>query len=565
MKYKLIGDNDYSNPVVQVLHNRGIINPDRYLHINNEVDVNYSKLKNIHRAVDCLIKHMKKEDEAYIQVDSDVDGYTSSAILIQYLNKIDEKYVKEHITYNLHSGKQHGIKADDIEDNIKLVIVPDAAVRLEEQEKLHKRGIDLIIIDHHDVEKDTEFAILVNNQLSEEFTSKQSVGIGMVLKFIEALDDKLKVNYSHEFMDLVALGHISDIADVRDDLVRYYINYGLDHISNKFLKELIDKQSFSIKGDITPTSMTFYIVPLLNACVRSGTQEEKENVFKALLGSDEKIYYKRKDRYDPIQKYMARELVNIKSRQNRIRDKVVKKIEMDIKENNLDQNKIIFVQGDKNLEKNFTGLISSKLSGEYKRPVMIGKPFEGNYIAGSIRGYEKGAIKDFKQLLNDTNLLEFVEGHPNAAGFKIKKDNINALIEKINTKYKDIDINVNEYDIDFLIPYSKFSNSFINDIYNHRYLWGHGLEEPKVLLTDVPFRKDDINLFGKTSKRLVMYGIQTQFIKFGVKEDKFNELFSDGETFYIDMIGRCNMNEWNGNQTPQIVVEEMEVKDVLYF
>lgn len=184
MKYKLIGDNDYSNPVVQVLHNRGIINPDRYLHINNEVDVNYSKLKNIHRAVDCLIKHMKKEDEAYIQVDSDVDGYTSSAILIQYLNKIDEKYVKEHITYNLHSGKQHGIKADDIEDNIKLVIVPDAAVRLEEQEKLHKRGIDLIIIDHHDVEKDTEFAILVNNQLSEEFTSKQSVGIGMVLKFI---------------------------------------------------------------------------------------------------------------------------------------------------------------------------------------------------------------------------------------------------------------------------------------------------------------------------------------------------------------------------------------------
>jgi single-stranded-DNA-specific exonuclease len=71
MKYKLIGENDYNNPIEQILNNRGVKNKDKFLHPSQEAEIHYSKLKNIHKAVHCLIKHIKQEDDAYVQVDSD--------------------------------------------------------------------------------------------------------------------------------------------------------------------------------------------------------------------------------------------------------------------------------------------------------------------------------------------------------------------------------------------------------------------------------------------------------------------------------------------------------------
>lgn len=71
MKYKLIGNNDYDNPIETILNNRGVKNKNKFLKPNNSVDINYSKLKNINRAVCCLIKHIKQEEDTYVQVDSD--------------------------------------------------------------------------------------------------------------------------------------------------------------------------------------------------------------------------------------------------------------------------------------------------------------------------------------------------------------------------------------------------------------------------------------------------------------------------------------------------------------
>lgn len=73
-----------------------------------------------------LIQHLAQNDKIFIQVDSDVDGYTSAAILINYLYMIAPNVVQNNISYRMHEGKQHGIILDTIPEDVKLVIVPDA-------------------------------------------------------------------------------------------------------------------------------------------------------------------------------------------------------------------------------------------------------------------------------------------------------------------------------------------------------------------------------------------------------------------------------------------------------
>jgi single-stranded-DNA-specific exonuclease len=478
------------------------------------------------------------------------------------LNSIYPEFVKNHLTYNLHSGKQHGIVAKDIPDNIKLVVVPDAAVRIEEQKKLHAHGIDVIIIDHHDLTSDSEYSILVNNQISDDFSSKQLVGVGMTLKFLEALDDKLGLNNAKQYLDLVALGHVSDIADIRDPLVNYYIHKGFKQINNPFLKDLIEKQSFSMKGEVNPISIGWYVVPLLNSCIRSGTQEEKEMTFKALLGSNEQVYYKRGKCYESIQKHMARQLTNIKRRQDKARDNSVAALEEVIKENHLNNDKILFVVGDETLEKNFSGLICGKLANEYKRPALVGKPFNEKYVAGSGRGYDKGVVRDFKQILQDTGAFEFVEGHPQAFGFQIAQENIPLVVNKLNNKYKNVVIDANEYDVDFVIPSFEFNCALIKEIYKYHSFWAHGVEEPLLVIKGLELTKSDIELIGKNSKNLKFKHKDIEYIKFRYDEDTYNNLFGQDGTYTVDIIGRCGINEWQGHKTPQVIIEDFEIGSV---
>ena len=100
-----------------------------------------------------------------MQVDCDCDGYTSSALLINYLHDLFPATVENNVYYGLHANKDHGIDVDNIPEGVTLVIAPDASSNENGIHKeLAKKGIDVVVLDHHHAEKDTDDpAIIVNN------------------------------------------------------------------------------------------------------------------------------------------------------------------------------------------------------------------------------------------------------------------------------------------------------------------------------------------------------------------------------------------------------------------
>ena len=289
----------------------------------------------------------------------------------------------------------------------------------EQHKELSEKGIDVLVIDHHEAERISEYACIINNQLCD-YPTKSLSGVGMVYKFCQLIDKMLGKNIIDNYLDLVSLGMIADMVDLRDFETKYLINCGISNIRNPFLKGMIEKNAYSIGNDITPMGIAFYVAPYVNATIRMGSLEEKQIMFKSMLeyeAYNEVPSTKRgcKGQEEFIVEQAIRNCSNIKSRQTKARDNGVEYIENLIKNNNLLENKILLIQIPKeaNIEKTLTGLIANQLMSKYQRPVLLlNETEQDNKICweGSARGYEKSSLKDFRQFCLDSKCILYAEG-----------------------------------------------------------------------------------------------------------------------------------------------------------
>ena len=130
----------------------------------------YHDLDNIGRAVELLAKHVENKSKIYIQIDVDTDGMTSASIMYQFL--VNDLGVDEDlVVYHIPKTKVHGITLEEVhEHQPDLVIAPDASSsEFEIHKELKDNGIDVLVLDHHEVEGNrySEDAVVVNNQLSD--------------------------------------------------------------------------------------------------------------------------------------------------------------------------------------------------------------------------------------------------------------------------------------------------------------------------------------------------------------------------------------------------------------
>ena len=578
MKYKLIAKpNKNYSPMQQILVNRGIDVKDieHYLKTSDADILNPDLLDNMIEGVKRLISAIKNQEKIFLIVDCDADGFTASAALVNYIYKVFPSAM-DLLSIQLHEGKEHGIEEKWLEEIVaneyKLVICPDASSNDYQQHKFLKdNGIDVLVLDHHDAEEVSENAIIINNQLSD-YPNKTLSGVGIVYKFCSKIDELMKIKEADTILDLVSLGMIADMMDMRNFETKHLIQKGLTRIENPFFKALVERQAYSIGETVTPIGVAFYIAPLINATIRVGTQNEKEVMFKAMLNHcayDMIPSTKRgeKGKTEAVVVQAVRNATNVRNRQKKARDNGFEYVEQIIAANNLDKNKIIVVQVSEDLDKNLTGLIANQLMAKYQKPVLLVRETDEGLLQGSARGYDKSELKDLKSFLLESGFMEYAEGHAAAMGVGIYKDKVNALVDYSNTVLANYDFSAC-YDVDYEYMSNDFKAQDIIDIGSMKSLWGKGVDEAMVVIKGIKITSNNITLMSANKNPTIKITLQngTSLIKFGASQAEFESLKSSGYT-EIDVIGTCAINEWQGMITPQILIKDYEVvgKQDYYF
>ena len=428
MIVKLRAPITHNSTLTQVLTNRGIATSDvkQYSLASLETDVNSPQAfggELIDSGIKMLIKNIQQNAKALVVVDCDVDGNTSAALLLNYLYDLFPSWVENNVDYYFHEGKQHGLNdivPSLIEDGVHydLIICPDSASNdADECKLLWNQSTDVLILDHHDFDKPNEYAVIINNQNGyTDYPNKALSGVGVVWQFCRAIDEKLGTDYADNYLDLVAVGLVGDMMDLRSIETKALVTAGLKNVKNPYLYYMAQKNAFKLGSKITPIGAAFYIVPLLNAIQRSGTQEEKKLVFESML------QYKAFDNIPSTLRghkpgdmelrvtQAVRTSTNVKNRQTRVQDSALERLEKQIEDQQLLNHKVLLILLEQdNIPAEVRGLIANKFMAKYQRPCCLLTKYEDAY-SGSARGCSIAGVDDFKDLCLKTNLVEYAVG-----------------------------------------------------------------------------------------------------------------------------------------------------------
>lgn len=565
VKYRLIGNNDIAYPQECFFKNRGVGKIYEYQHLNDNCLIPYQKLDNIDKAVELYLKHL--EDKITIVVDCDADGYTSAAMIYQYTKRINPN---ADITYLLHTGKQHGLSVDiEIPDNTELLIIPDAGSNDTVQcESLSSNGVDILILDHHQVDVENPWAVIVNNQISKDYSNKDLCGAGIVYKFLQAVDDEIWEDKADDYLDLVALANISDLMDIRSFETKHLIEKGLKFVVNKCFQTFIDVQSFSIGGRLNMKAIAFSITPLINAMCRCGSQEEKDILFRAFIETDETFKYKKRNETNEVAEDIYNRAVrlckNVKSRQDKVVNKLLPDLWNQIETKSINKDPVMFVRLGDNVSNVFTGLVAMKLADKYKRPTLLLHKSGDSIYGGSARNFDNSPILDLKETLLEIGGFELCQGHDNAFGCKIKKENILATIEQCREELKDLDFG--EMNVDFELDFTDLDIGFIHEIDDLTDYYGTGIKQPLVVVNNIVLERIQGIIMGKdNSTWKFITNDNIAFIKFKNPEnDKvLNFINSDKEKIIINAICDVSISEYKGVRTPQAMIKNYEVVKIV--
>ena len=530
-------------------------------HINPKIQNNIkasildSKSDLFEKAYQLILKHAR-DSRIAIVLDDDMDGYTSSALLYQFLKEIgiDSDVI-------IGEGKTHGL-TDYVMNEVAeydFVIIPDAGSNdVERHTELLQDGKDFLVLDHHQVEdaslerlNHSDRGIVINNQLID--INKEYTGVGMAFIFAKYINEKSGNRIDvDKYLDLLAIGETGDVANTADKEIRAYTVKGLQSINNLLIKAVMKRKSLPV---LTGRDASFSIISLINAATRVGTKEEKEDIFNALVSTDETTYQvdvkkknKKTGKFDKIPTQMtqhdivAKQLETIKSRQDRLVKKSMNEVEY------VSNSNIVFGLMDDGVNSSITGIIAMKIMDKTNSPTMIGKKYDGFY-AGSARSKH-----NLKKELLDTGLFEFVQGHNQAFGWKIKEENIVKLQNYIKNR---VDSNKDKvYYVDKV--YDRPTDSDIYMVERNKDVFGGKVMFPLLGYENIKINKACITLRGSMA---TFFDNGVTFALFNAPETLSQSLEDayEGNTVQLNIVGEPSINSFNGKETPQIVIKDFEI------
>ena len=579
MEFKLRTNKKYNSTIEQLLYARGFELPnemDLFLHPRNSAEYNYLRLDNIEIAARRILKSLVRQERVYIQVDSDCDGYTSAALLLNFCHRIAPSVVENNWYYSLHTRKIHGIDMEKAtEQHYDLVIAPDSSSNEKDKHiELTNQDCDVLVIDHHEASGyEDDPAIIINNQLCN-YPNKFLSGVGVVYKVCQCMDIIAGTGYSIDYLDLVALGLLGDMMDMRQLETRYYITEGLENVTNPFFKYLADKNEYSMKGEYNPHTVSWYIAPFINAVTRIGNYFDKQLVFESMLEwkageliqSDKRGAIAGTEELRVIQ--AIRHSANVKRHQDEDKKKLLEQVEIKIQELNLLEEPLLIIQNkgidEDDPTRGITGLVANSLCAKYNKPTLVLNEIidqETGEVtwSGSGRGFPVSGIDNWRDYINNCGCAIFAQGHPFAFGVAFSSDGLHRFKEYCRKQFGTTKFE-QTYTVDFIWTMMDEFDNIVMEIGEYGNIWGQGVPEPLVVIEHIKIdgKNVKLNLLNKGTLRLDLTPHKTTCIKFGSSAEEYESLL--GKT--ITIVGTCSINEWNGNYAPQIQLKDYMIETV---
>ena len=572
LQYKLIGSNDTNNIISTILQNRGIDDCLNYLQLNTVDDEEYKGLDNIDKAVECFVSHIENKNDIGILFDTDTDGVCSGTIMYKYIQEVAPD-CNIHIIIH-EKPKTHGLADKDynIPDEVKLLIIPDSSSNdIDECQELINKGISVIILDHH-VKNDAREnpAILVNNQTSDGYFNKDACGAHITYDFCKALDVELWSDYADELLDLVALADVADVMSIKSFPTRAAINVGFSNIKSKMFQEILKAQEFSMKGIVSPFTVSFYVSPLINAFLRSATFDERVLLAKAFCEDEsETFWYTKRGEDFPTEENIYEHVVRLaksyKGKQDRLKNKALPAL---VKMAEGTNNKVAIIDATGVLDTALTGVVAIKVSEELNLPVLLlqQRGDDDALYGGSGRAFDNCPIQDFRALVDECPYTDWANGHGGAFGHQIPKDNIELVQQWLNEQLADVSME-KVYEVDFELDAADLEMSMFQILDHNKTLWGHGVSEPLFAIQNLHISSENAKVCGKKQDTIQIYDEATnvKYVMFFCKED--NELlqwisnnWGDQEAD-ITVIGKLEINLYEGRMNCQVNIKDFTIQN----
>jgi single-stranded-DNA-specific exonuclease len=499
-------------------------------------------LKNMDAAVERIKNARDHQEHVLVFGDYDVDGITSSAILNTVLTQMGIE-VTHHIPHRVQHG--YGLKAEAsliAAGGVRLLIAVDCGITaVEEVEAIHKAGIDVIIIDHHEPGKVLPRAAAIINPKQKDcpYPFKHLAAVGLVVKLTQALLGKI----SDGVLNLAAVGTVADVVPLQGEN-RILVKSGLASIGNTKNKGLLAlMETAKIKGKkITPFHVGFILGPRINAAGRMDTAHKSLDLF---LSEDEKQAY---------------DLANALERHNSDR----KKVQSDIVQNALSlveqqvnfKDQKVIVLSKEGWHKGVLGIVASKIMERYYRPTIVISIDEDGIGTASARSIDGFHLHNALQ--SCAGYLETFGGHEGAAGLTIREENIDAfrrLINEIAHQMLEAKRLIPTIFIDCEIPLSSV-NLDLAVIMESLEPFGEGNPVPVFCSRNLTVRGFSQILGKDTIKFWVSHGDCTiSAVGFGLA--KYQGMIQEGAK--IDLAYEITIDEWNKAPTPQLKLKDIRL------
>ncbi|AGF58355.1 single-stranded-DNA-specific exonuclease [Clostridium saccharoperbutylacetonicum] len=557
----------------KLIINRDITNDEvirSYVNPSLERLRNASDMKDLDKAVNILKEKIQLNKKIRIVGDYDVDGVISIYILYTALVKCNAK-VDYEIPDRIKDG--YGINKDIIqqakEDGVDTILTCDNGISAIEAIKYAKDlGMTVIVTDHHDIpfvedeNNNRKFisseadAIVNPKQEDCRYKFKQLCGAGVAFKLIQVLYEKFNIDKEEAFklVEFLAIATVCDVVDLVDEN-RIFVKKGLELInntSNLGLMELLRECELNEKK-LSVYHLGFIIGPCINA---SGRLDTAKVGLQLLLSKEEEEAVT-----------LAKGLVRLNEERKEMTMKGVETAIEIVEMNGMINDKVLVIYIP-DVHESLAGIIAGRIREKYNAPTLVITKSEKG-VKGSGRSIEEYNM--YEELIKCKDLLQNFGGHPMAAGFSLQEENIDEFRRRLNrnTDLKDEDL-LRKVTIDCALPLDSISYDLINDIER---LEPFGKANSKPL-----FAEKNVNLI-----KAVVLGKNRNVLKLKVKtklnkvidaiyfgdiyefEEEVSNKYGKEELLKLydgvyngimmDLVFYPNVNEYNGNTSIQIVVQ----------